>query len=197
MTVTEEFQKIFNETILPYIKTHVIPSHATETLFYTLEKTSNKFRSATALLAARLCQGEAENVLPIAAVSEIIHSSIIIQDDIVDNDTIRRGKEAAWKKYGLCFALHSSLHIIPECFKLLARLQSPHADQIIERFMQSYQEVCIAQSDQSLMPLVKEIPYKSFLDIHLGKTVLGRFAITTPALFLWQRRRNGYLGRIC
>jgi len=183
MKILEEFQKLFDEVVMPYINCLSIENKFTEPLFYTLKKKSNKFRSGTALVSSKLCGGSYEDILPVAATAELIHNSIIIQDDIVDNDIIRRGKKAAWRKYGICYALHSSLYIIPECLRILRKLKSDRVMEIESLFMDYYQEVCKAQSDQVLLNLRQDISYSLFLDVHLGKTALGRFAIISPAVF--------------
>jgi len=187
MKILEEFQKAFDDIVMPYINSLNITNQFTEPLFYTLEQKSNKFRSGTALISAKLCGGTYEDVLPIAAAVELIHNSIIIQDDIADSDIIRRGKQSAWRKYGICYALHSSLYIIPECLRILRQLKSNKAVEIESLFMNYYQDVYKAQSGQILLNFRQDISYQSFLDVHLGKTALGRWAIISPAIFYSQK----------
>lgn len=181
--VLAEFQKMFDGKVVPYIENLGTDGELLNPMFYTLRGKSNKFRSATALLAGRICGGSDCDILPIAVASEIIHNSIIIQDDIADNGHIRRGKEVAWKKYGTCHALYSSVYSIPICLRILSGLKSSFADEINRRFLTEYQYVCKSQIDQSLLELSEDIPYERFLDIHMGKTAIGRWAITAPALF--------------
>lgn len=183
MIILNEFQKIFDQIVIPFINNLGIEDEYLKPVLYTLKQKSNKFRSATALLSAKLCGGNYDDILPIAAVSELIHSSIIIQDDIADIDFIRRGKMAAWKKYGICYALHSSLYVIPPCLKILEKLNSPQLITIREKFLKEYQYVCKSQIDQVLLDLSTSMEYSSFLDVHLGKTAIGRWAISSPATF--------------
>ena len=183
MIVLNEFQKMFDEIVIPYLDKLDMENEFLEPLFYTLKQKSNKFRSATALLSTKICGGNYEETLPVAAVSELIHSSIIIQDDIADDDFIRRGKKAAWKKYGTCYALHSSVYIVPLCLELLSLLKSPHALQIKNSFLLEYQYVYKSQIKQVLLELSRDMSYDQFWDVHMGKTAIGRWAITAPALF--------------
>lgn len=183
MTVLDEFQRMFDEIVMPFIDKLGIEDEFLKPVFYTLRQRSNKFRSATTLLSARLCGGKDQDVLPIAAVSELIHSSIIIQDDIADRDVIKRGKKSAWRKYGICYALYSSLYVIPPCLKILTELKSPHAFQVEVKFLAEYQNVCRAQIAQVLLDLSCDIPYDLFLGVHMGKTAIGRWSISAPALF--------------
>ena len=182
MKVIEKFQQLFDSITLPFIEQLGIKDDFSEPLFYTLRQKSNKFRSATALASAKICGGNYNDVLPIAAVGEIMHSSIIIQDDIADDGIVRRGEKAAWRKYGISFALHSSLYVIPECLRLLARLRLPQATAIGQTFWESYQDVYKSQIGQVHLRLSKDVFYAYFLTVHLGKTALGRWAITAPAI---------------
>jgi len=194
MKILEEFQELFDKIVMPYIESLNIENCFAEPLFYTLRQKSNKFRSGTVLASAKLCNGNYEDVLPIAATVELIHNSIIIQDDIADNDIIRRGKQSAWRKYGLCHALHSSLYVIPECLRILRQLKSNKATEIESFFLGYYQDVCRAQSGQVLLNFSQAISYSSFLDVHLGKTALGRFAIIAPTMFYGKKEYTKLFG---
>jgi len=182
MSVLKDFQRMFDDFVLPFIDELNLPDEFAQPLLYTLKKESNKFRSATALLAAKISGGSYSDVLPIAAVSEIIHNSIIIQDDIADSDIIRRGKEAAWKKYGLCYALYSSLYVIPSCLRILSDLECHNVSEIENDFLEAYQAVCCGQIGQSQLILDADIPYSVFLNIHTGKTSIGIWSISSGAV---------------
>ncbi|MEC8014121.1 MAG: polyprenyl synthetase family protein [Verrucomicrobiota bacterium] len=58
-------------------------------------------------IRAKICQqvGEALGIeedllLDIAAFTELLHNASLIHDDLIDNDSERRGCETPWKKYG-------------------------------------------------------------------------------------------------
>lgn len=189
-----EFQKIFDELVLPYIKKQGFEDNFSKPLFYTLQIKSNKFRSATALLSAKLCKGDVEDILPIAATSEIIHNSIIIQDDIADNGMARRGIKTAWKKFGLCHALHASLYVIPHCLRFLTQLKTS-SDKITASFLKFYEHLCASQINQVLLRPNKKISYKLFRDIHLGKGAIGRWSITAPALYYQNKKYFAILSK--
>jgi octaprenyl-diphosphate synthase len=180
--ILDEFQKMFDEIVVPFINELRIEDEFLKPVFYTLRQKSNKFRSATALISAKICMGDYKDVLPIATVAELIHSSLIVQDDIADNNIVRRGKESAWKRYGICYALHSSVYAIPVCLKILSALKPLYTNQIKDRFLEEYQYVCKSQVDQSILELSTDMSYEQFLDIHMGKTAIGRWAIAVPAL---------------
>lgn len=180
MKTIEKFQMIFEQKIMPYIlELDFVNNNQRyyKPVIYTLGKPSNKFRSATCFAAAEICGIAEKDVLPFAAISELIHSSIIIQDDMADNNQTRRKNQAAWEKFGTCYSLHSSLYMIPDCLKMIK------SDDIKESFLFYLQDVYKQQIGQSLLKLKCDIPYESFLAVHLGKTAIGQWSITAPAIF--------------
>jgi|GEM_PF-2676067 len=170
---------IFEQKIIPYILGLNFISNNREyyePVIYTLEKPSNKFRSATCFVAAEICDITEKDVLPLAAISELIHGSIIIQDDMADNNQTRRKDQAAWGKFGACYSLHSSLYMIPDCLRMIK------SDAIRDSFLSYLQDVYKQQIGQSLLDLKQHMSYESFLAVHLGKTAIGQWAITAPAM---------------
>ncbi len=55
----------------------------------------------------RMFRGQDEIVEPFMAAIEMIHTYSLVHDDLpcMDNDTLRRGKETTWKKYGEAMAV--------------------------------------------------------------------------------------------
>jgi geranylgeranyl pyrophosphate synthase len=138
MKIINKFQTIFEKEIMPYVLSlSFIQKNKKyyEPVIYTLKKKSNKFRSATCFIAAEICNIPKKNILPLAAVSELIHASIIVQDDLADNSRTRRKSEVACKKFGTCHSLHSSLYVVPDCLKMIKN------DNVRESFLTYLQNV--------------------------------------------------------
>ena len=55
----------------------------------------------------RMFRGQDEIIEPFMAAIEMIHTYSLVHDDLpaMDNDTLRRGKETTWKKYGEAMAI--------------------------------------------------------------------------------------------
>jgi geranylgeranyl diphosphate synthase, type I len=62
-------------------------------------------RPALALLACQAVGGAPEDAHPAAAAVELIHNASLLHDDIIDHDTLRRGRPALWAIKGLPAAL--------------------------------------------------------------------------------------------
>ncbi|MEU3778133.1 polyprenyl synthetase family protein [Streptomyces sp. NPDC032472] len=62
-------------------------------------------RPALCLLACRAVGGAAEEAHPAAVAVELVHNASLLHDDIIDQDTLRRGRPALWAVKGLPAAL--------------------------------------------------------------------------------------------
>ncbi|MFF3447703.1 polyprenyl synthetase family protein [Streptomyces sp. NPDC002667] len=57
-------------------------------------------RQALAVLGAEIVSGPARAGVPAAVAVELVHVFSLLHDDIMDGDTLRRGRPAVWKAYG-------------------------------------------------------------------------------------------------
>ena len=57
------------------------------------------FLLATKALDAETYEKNQKDLLAVAAALELIHSSLLIHDDIIDQDETRRGQDSVWQKY--------------------------------------------------------------------------------------------------
>lgn len=87
---------------------------------YHLASGGNKVRAQLSLTAG-LSLGMIENdIIIIAAVSELLHNASLIHDDIQDGDTTRRGIETVWKKFGVNTALCTGDLLLSAAYGVLA-----------------------------------------------------------------------------
>lgn len=81
-------------------------------------------------------------ILPYACAIEMIHTSSLILDDIMDKDDYRRGQLACHKKYDLGIALMASQFICSEAYLLLDK-----AD-LLHEILPVVRDMCIGQSEE-------------------------------------------------
>lgn len=67
---------------------------------YVLSSGGKRIRPAMLLLAARLCDYQGTQAIPLASVVEFIHTATLLHDDVVDNATLRRGLASANTLWG-------------------------------------------------------------------------------------------------
>jgi octaprenyl-diphosphate synthase len=59
-----------------------------------------RIRPALTLISSRLCNGDADRVVPLAASIEFIHTATLLHDDVVDDSKLRRGLATANEVFG-------------------------------------------------------------------------------------------------
>lgn len=77
-----------------------------ETLTPVTSYGGKRFRSAVSLMLADW-YGEKESGMAVATSIELFHNFTLIHDDIVDEDTLRRGRPTVWKLFGADHAINS------------------------------------------------------------------------------------------
>jgi len=81
-----------------------------------------RFRGSLTLIVAEALGGGREQALPAAVAIELVQAATLALDDIIDGDEVRRGRLAAWLKYGLSRSVMASLLLIPLAQKLVENL---------------------------------------------------------------------------
>src|SRR5437899_1393222 len=80
-----------------------LPEPVLSTAYYQLGldqpgHTGKALRPALALLCAAGC-GDMDAGLPAAVAVELVHNASLLHDDIIDGDTVRRHRPAAWQAH--------------------------------------------------------------------------------------------------
>ena len=97
------------------------PSPLTEAIAEILGTGGKRLRPVIAMLTCEAASGDFEKALPVAAIFELAHSASLVQDDIIDESTMRHGQVATHKKYGETRAILISDMMIFEIFLELAK----------------------------------------------------------------------------
>jgi geranylgeranyl diphosphate synthase type II len=89
---------------------------------YSLFAGGKRIRPAVCVAAADACGGRRENVLPLAAAVECIHTYSLIHDDLpaMDNDDFRRGKPTCHKVFGEGIAILAGDALLTQAFEITA-----------------------------------------------------------------------------
>ncbi len=83
-----------------------------------------RLRPIVAILTCEAICGNPEPAFPVAMSYELAHAASLIQDDIIDESTVRHASPTTHARYGLARAIMLSDSMIFEIFTLLARYQS-------------------------------------------------------------------------
>ncbi|MFQ5837348.1 MAG: polyprenyl synthetase family protein [Thermoplasmata archaeon] len=101
----------------------------TEIASYVIRSGGKRIRPAVTLLSFYAVGGtDVQDAVKIAAALELIHNATLIHDDINDGGTTRRGKPAAYKKYGIQNALVTGDFLFTKAFAIGGRFDSEIVD---------------------------------------------------------------------
>jgi octaprenyl-diphosphate synthase len=99
---------------------------------YLIGSGGKRVRPLVTLLVYRACvrggqgrqrAGELRDIIDVAAALELIHSATLLHDDIIDGSGVRRGKDSAFRKYGLASTLVTGDFVFSRAFQLCARFE--------------------------------------------------------------------------
>jgi len=76
-----------------------------EVLDYGLFNGGKRIRPLLVVLAARLCGNKNDDAYRLGAAFEYLHAATLFHDDIIDNSSMRRGKQSVYRKFGTIAAI--------------------------------------------------------------------------------------------
>src|SRR5262249_38301397 len=87
---------------------------------YSLYPGGKRFRPALALLAAEIVGGDFRRALPAAVVTELVHSSSLIFDDLpcMDDAQLRRGRAPLHIEYGEAMAVLVGITLLNSAYQM-------------------------------------------------------------------------------
>ncbi len=138
-----------------------------------------RFRSALALLVGDM-YGMLDRVIPAALSIELFHNFTLIHDDIVDNDTMRRGRPTVWKLWGIPHAINSGDAQLVLAYRALERLYED--DPMRAARVQAFLSACYL-----------EVAEGQYLDFILTDMPLSDARVTRESYFEMIRKKTSVL----
>lgn len=124
-------------------------------------------RPAFVILASKFGEYEKERTETLAAVVEMFHMATLVHDDIIDDATLRRGKETVQSKYGKNYAVYIGDYLFCICFRLLANCSSLEVMELDGRAMS---RICLGEVEQLSSRFDRNVSVKKYLKRISGKT---------------------------
>ncbi len=139
-----------------------------EIAMHVIQGGGKRLRPGIALLSFRSVGGkDTKEVIQISAAVELIHSATLIHDDINDGADTRRGRVAAYKKYGVQKALITGDYLFVQGF----RLGGVHERKELVEMVAS---ACASMAESEILQLDVErdsgLPLETYMAIIDGKT---------------------------
>lgn len=118
------------------VQSKLAQDELSEIMLYSMFPAGKLFRPKLCLGMASDAQGQSEDHYLLAAAIEAHHAYTLVHDDLpcMDDDDIRRGREATHKKYGEWKALLAGDALLNLSFELLASIKNVKSAQIISSF---------------------------------------------------------------
>ena len=149
--VLEKKFAIYKERVNQYIETILPPASNSEPknlyepIRYAMEGSGKRLRPILLLITSEALNGRFEAVLPAAAAVELMHNYTLVHDDIMDHDTMRRGRPTVHHKWDTDIALLSGDGLLTLAYRSLLRTQSPHLQRAAQVFTNGLIELCEGQ----------------------------------------------------
>lgn len=150
-------------------------------------------KSMRGLLVLLSSNKEDIDALKVATAIELIHSSFLIHDDIMDRDEKRRGQDSIYIKYAKELKNENSLHYgisqaislgdicIFLAFDLINQINHKNKEKLISFFMEEVVRVGFGQMQDVYYGFAKKDPdLETIIDIHRSKT--ARYSISLPMI---------------
>jgi geranylgeranyl diphosphate synthase type I len=111
-----------------------------------------KIRPLITCLACEAAGGHWRQALDAAVAVELLHTSSLIHDDIMDDSPLRRGRPTLHTLFGLPVAILAGDTLIALAFELIHEHVGPNSQRILQIFTKAFRRLCEGQGFD-LLPL--------------------------------------------
>ncbi len=147
-----------------------ISSELAQPMRFSLNAKAKRLRPILVLLVGENLGASRKNLMPTALAIEIMHTFTLVHDDIMDNDTIRRGQQTVHVKWNVNTAILTGDALMALAFRTLMQTKSERLDQIGTHFSQAMLEICDGQAFDLAYEKYDEIDLTDYLNMIARKT---------------------------
>ncbi len=122
------------------------PALLYDAMRYALASPGKLLRPTLLLLCCEAVGGHYRRAMNAAVALELIHNFTLVHDDIMDRDSLRRGRETVYKKWDESVAILAGDGLLVLAFSLLADSKWPQNNKISLLFCRAILEVCEGQA---------------------------------------------------
>lgn len=124
-----------------------------------------RLRPVAVMLGAEAFGGNPGDVLPLATAVELIHCFTLVHDDIMDQDTMRRGVKTVHTLWGVNTAINAGDALFALAFEQLPRLQVPgeRLKRILKLIASSVRKVAEGQQMDLNFEEMEDVDFNSYL----------------------------------
>ena len=133
------------------------------------EAGGKRVRPALIIAAAKLGDYKQDQVWNLAAAVEILHMATLVHDDIVDDSSLRRGKETVQAEYGKDIAVFTGDYLFSLAFNVLA---GQATEKQLKRVAEVINKICEGEIQQYQDRYKYSLSYKDYYQRTKRKTAL-------------------------
>jgi octaprenyl-diphosphate synthase len=139
----------------------------TEICDYVLRSNGKRIRPSMCLLSYRACGGkDIRKAVKVATAIEIVHNATLIHDDINDHGELRRGAQAAYKKYSIGKSIVAGDFLFATGYRLIGSA-SP---EVVDYIVNASAAMAAGEFDQKEYEHNIRVTEKDYMKIIEGKT---------------------------
>lgn len=204
--ILESYKKQINKSLESFFNGEMLANRHKDIFFrnslknlkhYHLRSASKRIRAILVILGYTLFRKKAtRQILEIARSVELIHSSLLIHDDIIDNDKLRRGGPSAHyffeklhrknyifgeaKHFGISMGILSGDVGFAEAYRIIIESHFPEnlKTKVLTRFNQMYFDTCYGEMMDVVHDYQKKVSFKDILEVYRYKT--AKYTIECP-----------------
>jgi geranylgeranyl diphosphate synthase type II len=146
------------------------PKNLYDPIRYAMAGNGKRLRPILLLLTCEALHGKFEAALPAAAAVELMHNFTLVHDDIMDQDTTRRGRPTVHCKWNSDIALLAGDGLLTLAYRSLLRTSSPNLQRVCQVFTDGIIELCEGQSYDQDFERDDGVTMAQYLDMIKRKT---------------------------
>lgn len=128
-----------------------------------------RLRPSLGFLAAKLLDADTESALQVALAVELLHSASLLHDDLIDDAEMRRGHEAAFRRYGNVVSVMSGDYMLAKVLGLLAQSDNAEFTQLMSN---TAAQICEGEVLQFQMATLETFSFENYFRVIDGKTAV-------------------------
>jgi geranylgeranyl pyrophosphate synthase len=134
-----------------------------EPIWYHMGTGGKRLRPALCLLSCELLGGDVEKALNFALACEIMHNYLLLHDDVMDGDTVRRDFPTVWVKYGVPNAINAGDYMIAKAYETILKSDLPLEK--IKKLIQIFTETLIKTGEGQAL----DVNYRAYENLTVEK----------------------------
>lgn len=129
-----------------------------------------RLRPVIVLAACKAAGGNPEDAIDAAVAVELLHTFTLVHDDIMDKDTLRRGRETVHKKWNSSAAILAGDAILVLAYQSLMRTRGEKIKDIVNLFNDGILGVCEGQALDIELEEKEEVSNMEYMEMIEKKT---------------------------